>query len=84
MIGKNSLVLYKRQPAVVQEIDGEEELAEIDDEEKLDRSAAIFEEEYNKELSDAKETYKKKSLLERIKQILKSKTNNEPNDSMKM
>ncbi|MGN1268412.1 MAG: hypothetical protein ACI4U0_02785 [Candidatus Aphodocola sp.] len=38
----------------------------------------------NKELSDAKETYKKKSLLERIKQILKSKTNNEPNDSMKM
>ena len=30
----------------VQEIDGEEELAEIEDDEKLDRIAAIFEENY--------------------------------------
>lgn len=33
----------------VQEIDGEEELAEIEDDEKLDRIAAIFEKEYNEE-----------------------------------
>lgn len=39
----------------VQEIDGEEELAEIEDDEKLDRIAAIFEEEYNKELFDEDE-----------------------------
>ena len=36
----------------VQEIDGEEELAEIEDEDKLDRIAAIFEENYNSEFSD--------------------------------
>lgn len=39
----------------VQEFDGEEELAEIEDDEKLDRIAAIFEEEYNKELFDEDE-----------------------------
>lgn len=39
----------------VQEIDGEEELAEIEDDEKQDRIAAIFEEEYNKELFDENE-----------------------------
>ncbi|MGN1202044.1 MAG: DUF1292 domain-containing protein [Eubacterium sp.] len=32
-----------------EEVDGEEELAEIEDEEKLERIAAIFEEEYNEE-----------------------------------
>ena len=31
------------------EKDGEEELAEIEDDEKLDRNAAIFEENYNSE-----------------------------------
>ncbi len=36
----------------VQEIDGEEELAEIEDDDKLDRIAAIFEENYNNEFSD--------------------------------
>lgn len=36
----------------VQEVDGEEELAEIDDDEKLDKIAAIFEENYNSELYD--------------------------------
>ena len=31
----------------VQEIDGEEELAEIEDDEKLEKIAAIFEKQYN-------------------------------------
>lgn len=39
----------------VQEIDGEEELAEFDDEDKLDRIAAIFEGNYNSEFSDEDE-----------------------------
>ena len=33
----------------VKEIDGEEELTEIEDDDKLDRIAAIFEENYNDE-----------------------------------
>ena len=36
----------------VSEIDGEEELAEIEDDEKLDRIAAVFEKRHNKELDD--------------------------------
>lgn len=36
----------------VQEVDGEEELAEIEDDDKLDRIATIFEEEYNESLFD--------------------------------
>jgi uncharacterized protein YrzB (UPF0473 family) len=36
----------------VQEIDGEEELAEIEDEEKLERIADIFEKNYNNEFYD--------------------------------
>ena len=34
------------------EIDGEEELAEIEDDDKLDRIAAVFEERYNEEFYD--------------------------------
>lgn len=33
----------------VEEVNGEEELAEIEDDEKLDRIAALFEQEYNEE-----------------------------------
>ncbi len=36
----------------VTEIDGEEELAEIEDDDKLDRIAAVFEERYNEEFYD--------------------------------
>jgi uncharacterized protein YrzB (UPF0473 family) len=36
----------------VTEIDGEEELAEIEDNDKLDRIAAVFEERYNEEFYD--------------------------------
>ena len=36
----------------VTEIDGEEELAEIEDDEKLDRIAAVFEKRYNEEFYD--------------------------------
>ena len=36
----------------VSEIDGEEELAEIEDDEKLDRIAAVFEKRYNEEFYD--------------------------------
>ena len=36
----------------VQEIDGEEELAEIEDDDKLDRIAAIFEENYNSQFDE--------------------------------
>lgn len=39
----------------VAEVDGEEELAEIEDDEKLDRIAAIFEENYNDGLFDDEE-----------------------------
>ena len=39
----------------VQEVDGEEELAEIEDDEKLDRIAAIFEENYNEEFFEDNE-----------------------------
>jgi uncharacterized protein YrzB (UPF0473 family) len=36
----------------VTEIDGEEELAEIEDDDKLNRIAAVFEERYNEEFYD--------------------------------
>ena len=36
----------------VTEIDGEEELAEIEDDDKLERIAAVFEERYNEEFYD--------------------------------
>jgi len=36
----------------VTKIDGEEELAEIEDDDKLDRIAAVFEERYNEEFYD--------------------------------
>ena len=36
----------------VTEIDGEEELAEIEDDDKLDKIAAVFEEHYNEEFYD--------------------------------
>ena len=39
----------------VQEVDGEEELADIEDDDKLDRIAAIFEENYNAEFFDDNE-----------------------------
>ena len=39
----------------VQEIDGEEELAEVEDDDKLERIAAIFEENYNNEIFDEDE-----------------------------
>lgn len=38
-----------------QEIDGEEVLAEVEDDDKLDRIAAIFEENYNNEIFDEDE-----------------------------
>lgn len=39
----------------VQEVDGEEDLAEIEDDNKLDRIASIFEENYNEEIFDDNE-----------------------------